>query len=112
MSEIKLSKNFIKSACKLALNEDLYPSGDITSNLLNKNQIKKVKLVSNETGIIGGLEFAKETFKKRIDNLFTLIDTSGDGKITHEEFQLISWKSLRLFRKLAKNISGTCPEKL
>ena len=63
MSEIKLSKNFIKSACKLALNEDLYPSGDITSNLLNKNQIKKVKLVSNETGIIGGLEFAKETFK-------------------------------------------------
>ena len=41
MSKIQLSKNFIKSSCKLALNEDLYPSGDITSELVNKN-IKKV----------------------------------------------------------------------
>ena len=58
MSKIKLSKNFIKSACKLALNEDLFPSGDITSNLLKNNQIKKIKMISNEKGIIGGLEFA------------------------------------------------------
>ena len=63
MSKIKLSKNFIKSACKLALNEDLFPSGDITSNLLKNNQIKKMKMISNEKGIIGGLKFAKETFK-------------------------------------------------
>ena len=62
MSQIKLSENFIKSNVKLALNEDLYPSGDITSNLLNNNSILKVKLTSNETGIIGGLEFAKQTF--------------------------------------------------
>ena len=63
MSKIILSKNFIKNVCKLALNEDLYPSGDITSNLLNNNIIKKVKLISNQKGIIGGLEFAKQTFK-------------------------------------------------
>ncbi len=63
MSEIKLSKNFIRSACKLALNEDLFPSGDITSNLLKNNQKKKIKMISNEKGIIGGLKFAKETFK-------------------------------------------------
>ena len=63
MSKIKLSKNFIKSACKLALNEDLFPSGDITSNLLKNNQIKKIKMISNEKGIIGGLEFAEKTFK-------------------------------------------------
>jgi len=61
--KIKLSKNFIINVCKLALNEDLYPSGDVTSNLLKNNTKKKVKLLSNQTGIIGGLEFAKQTFK-------------------------------------------------
>ena len=62
MPKIQLSKNFIRSTCKLALNEDLYPSGDITTNLLNNNSISKVNLISNEQGIIGGLEFAKQTF--------------------------------------------------
>ena len=62
MPKIQLSKNFIRSTCKLALNEDLYPSGDITTSLLNNNSISKVKLISNEKGIIGGLEFAKQTF--------------------------------------------------
>lgn len=62
MSKIILSKNFIKGVCKLALNEDLYPSGDISSNLLKDNIKKKVKLISNQTGIIGGLEFSKQTF--------------------------------------------------
>ncbi len=62
MSKIQLSKNFIRSICKLALNEDLYPSGDITTNLLNNSSISKVKIISNEVGIIGGLEFAKQTF--------------------------------------------------
>ena len=63
MPKIKLSKNFIKNVCKLALNEDLYPSGDITSNLLRNNNKKKAKLVSNQLGIIGGLEFVKQTFR-------------------------------------------------
>ena len=63
MSKIFLSNNFIKKTCKLALNEDLYPSGDITSNLLKNNVNKKVKIISNQKGIIGGLEFAKQTFK-------------------------------------------------
>ena len=63
MSKIQLSKNFIRKVCKLALNEDLYPSGDVTSNLLKNNTTKKVRLLSNQPGIIGGLEFAKQTFK-------------------------------------------------
>ena len=63
MSKIILSKNFIRGVCKLALNEDLYPSGDITSSLLNDNIKKKLKLITNQNGIIGGLEFAKQTFK-------------------------------------------------
>ena len=62
MSKIQLSKNFIRNICKLALNEDLYPSGDITSNLLKSNT-KKVKLISNQSSVIGGIEFAKQTFK-------------------------------------------------
>ena len=62
MSKINLSKNFIKNVVKLSLNEDLYPSGDITSELIRKNTKKKVRLISNENGIIGGLEFAKQTF--------------------------------------------------
>ena len=37
MSQIKLSENFIKSNVKLALNEDLYPSGDITSDLIEND---------------------------------------------------------------------------
>ncbi len=67
MSKIILSKIFIRNVCKLALNEDLYPSGDITSSLLNDNIKKKLKLITNQNGVIGGLEFAKQTFKL-IDN--------------------------------------------
>ena len=62
MSKIKLSKEFIKSTVKLALNEDLYPSGDITSSLINNNKIITVKLISNQSAIVGGLLFAKQTF--------------------------------------------------
>ena len=63
MPKIVLSNNFIRNVCKLALNEDLYPSGDVTSNLIKKNIKKKTKLVSNQNGIIAGLNFAIQTFK-------------------------------------------------
>ena len=62
MSQIKLSENFIKNTVKLALNEDLYPSGDITSSLIRNNKIIRAKLIVNEDAIIGGLSFAKNTF--------------------------------------------------
>ena len=62
MSKIQLSKNFIRSSSKLALNEDLFPSGDITSDLISNNQIKKLKLISNQKCIVGGIDFFKETF--------------------------------------------------
>jgi len=63
VSKIKLSKFYIKNIVKLALNEDLYPSGDITSNLVKNNKKTKMKLISNQRATIGGLEFAKQTFK-------------------------------------------------
>ena len=63
MSKIKLSNNFIKNTVKLALKEDLYPSGDITSSLLKNNKNIKIKLISNQKAVIGGLQFAKQAFK-------------------------------------------------
>ena len=78
MSKIILSKNFIKGVCRLALNEDLYPSGDITSSLLKNNINKKIKLISNQKGIIGGLEFAKQTFKL-IDKNIKFVPKKKEG---------------------------------
>ena len=78
MSKIKLSKEFIKSAVKLALNEDLYPSGDITSNLINNDKVLTVKLISNQSAIVGGLLFAKEAFSL-IDNKIKFIVKKKDG---------------------------------
>ena len=63
MAQIKLSNYYIRNTVKLALNEDLYPSGDITSNLVKNIKIVKVKLIANQKSVIGGLEFAKQTFK-------------------------------------------------
>ena len=63
MSQIRINKNFINNVVKVALNEDLYPSGDITSSLIENSKIIKLKLNSNQNGIVCGLEFAKQTFK-------------------------------------------------
>ena len=63
MSQIKLSNYYINNTVKLALNEDLYPFGDITSNLIKNTKIIKVKLITNQKAVIGGLKFAKQTFK-------------------------------------------------
>ena len=82
MPKIQLSKKFIRSTCKLALNEDLYPSGDITTNLLNNNLISKVKLISNEKGIIGGLEFAKQTFNLLDKNIKFQIKKKEGSKVS------------------------------
>ncbi len=78
MSQIKLSKEFIKSTVKLALNEDLYPSGDITSSLIDNNKDVAIKLISNQTAIVGGLLFVKQTFAL-IDNKIKFIIKKKDG---------------------------------
>ena len=78
MSKIKLSKEFIKSTVKLALNEDLYPSGDITSALINNDKIVTVKLISNQNAVVAGLSFAKQTFLL-IDNKIKFIIKKKDG---------------------------------
>ena len=83
MSKIKLSENFIKSTVKLALNEDLYPSGDITSNLIKNNKVIKIKLISNQNAIVGGLLFAKSAFTL-VDKKIRFIIKKKDGSRVKE----------------------------
>ena len=78
MAKIKLSKDFIRNTVKRALNEDLYPSGDITSSLVKNNKIIKVKLLSNEKAIVGGLLFAKQAFNL-VDNKIKFKIKKKDG---------------------------------
>ena len=78
MSKIKLSETFIKDRVKLALTEDLYPYGDITSNLLKKSRIIEAKLVSNQKAIVAGLLFAKHSFNQ-VDKKIKFILKKRDG---------------------------------
>lgn len=78
MSQIKLSKNFIKDRVKLALTEDLYPNGDITSNLIKDKKTIVAKLISNQKAIVGGLQFAKYAFYQ-IDKSVQFIAKKNDG---------------------------------
>ena len=80
MSQILLSKNFIKDRVKLALTEDLYPNGDITSNLIKDSKTVTAKLLSNQKAIVGGLEFAKHTFNQ-VDKKIKFIIKKKDGTL-------------------------------
>lgn len=60
----KLSQTYIKSLVKEALNEDLKPKGDITTNLVKFNNKKtKAQIIAKQNGVIAGLEFCKVAFK-------------------------------------------------
>ncbi len=97
MSKIKLSEDFIRNSVKLALNEDLFPSGDITSNLVENNKIIKLKLISNEDAVIGGLLFAKHAF--------SLIDKKIKFKIKKKDGSFVKKNSLiALVEGKAQNI--------
>ena len=97
MSNIKLSKDFIRNTVKRALNEDLYPSGDITSDLIKDNKIINIKLLSNQNAIIGGLLFAKNAFDL-IDKKIKFIVKKKDGS------QVKKGTLIATIRGKAKNI--------
>ena len=80
MSITSLNNNFIISVVKLALNEDLYPSGDITSALIKNKKNISVKLISNQSAIIGGLNFAKQVFRL-IDKKIKFIIKKKEGSV-------------------------------
>ncbi len=97
MSKIKLSKEFIKSTVKLALNEDLYPSGDITSALIDNDKFVTFKLMSNQNAIVGGLLFAKQAFAL-IDNKIKFVIKKKDGSKVKKD------SLVALIKGKAKNI--------
>ena len=80
MSEIKLSENFIIDRVKLALTEDLYPHGDITSSLIKEDKVITAKLISNQKAVVGGLLFVKHTFAQ-VDRKIKFIIQKKDGSL-------------------------------
>ena len=78
MSKIKLSEAFIKDRVKLALTEDLYPYGDITSKLLKDNKIIEAKIISNQKAVVAGLLFAKYSFNQ-IDKKIKFVLKKKEG---------------------------------
>ena len=60
----KLNQKYINSVVKKALDEDLKPRGDITTNLISfKNKKSKAKIIARQNGVIAGLDFCKAAFK-------------------------------------------------
>ena len=60
----KLNQKYINSVVKKALDEDLKPRGDITTNLISlKNKKSKAKIIAKQNGVIAGLDFCKAAFK-------------------------------------------------
>ncbi len=76
----KLNKFYIKSVVEMALEEDLRPRGDITTNLIkSKNKIIKARIIAKQDGIVAGLEFCKAAFKL-IGRETVFIKKVSDGK--------------------------------
>jgi len=76
----KLNQSYIKTVVMKALEEDLRPRGDITTNLINsKNKIIKAKIIAKQDGVIAGLEFCKMAFKL-IGRETVFIKKISDGK--------------------------------
>ena len=61
--------------------EDLKPFGDITTKLIKNNKKIRAKIIANENCVIGGLNFAKETFKYSDKNISFKLKTKDGSKI-------------------------------
>ena len=60
----KLNQKYINTIVKKALDEDVNPCGDITTNLISfKNKKIKAKLIAKQNGVIAGLNICKSAFK-------------------------------------------------
>ena len=60
----KLNHKYINTIVRKALDEDLKPRGDITTNLISlKNRKSKAKIIAKQNGVIAGLDFCKAAFK-------------------------------------------------
>ena len=60
----RLKQKYIHTIVKKALDEDLKPLGDITTNLVSfKNKKAKAQIIAKQNGIIAGLDFCRSAFK-------------------------------------------------
>ena len=105
----KLNQKYIKRIVKKALQEDLSPNGDITSNLLNDDLRIKAKLVCNQSATIGGINFAKSSFKQ-IDNkiIFTNKIKEGSRVAKGKVIAIIKGKAKSIYQaeRVALNFLG------
>jgi nicotinate-nucleotide pyrophosphorylase (carboxylating) len=74
-----LNQKYIRSIVKSAMMEDLSPHGDVTTQLIKSKKKFKAKIISNQKGIIGGLNFAKEAFKY-FNKKINFITKTKDGR--------------------------------
>ena len=104
----KINNKYIKLIVQQALREDLNPSGDITSRNINNKKIT-AKIIAGQNCIIGGLNFAKETFK--VSDKKTIFKTKIiDGKKVKKGKVLASLKgnakSILKAERVALNFIG------
>ena len=72
-------QKYINTIVKEALDEDLKPRGDITTNLISfKNKKATAKIIAKQNGIIAGLDFCKAAFKL-VDKETIFISKVKDG---------------------------------
>ena len=74
----KINNKYIKSIVYQALKEDLEPSGDITTKNINDKKVL-AKIITGQNCVIGGIDFAKETFKI-LDNKIIFKSKIKDGR--------------------------------
>ena len=106
---MNLNQKYINEIVAHALKEDLYPRGDITSNLLNNNLKITAKIICNQNAIIAGIKFAKTAFKL-IDKKTSFKTKTKDGtKIKKGKIvALIKGKAKSIFKaeRVALNFLG------
>jgi nicotinate-nucleotide pyrophosphorylase (carboxylating) len=106
---VRLNQKYINEIVTRALKEDLYPRGDITSNLLNNNLKITAKIICNQNAIIAGIKFAKTAFKL-IDKKTSFKTKTKDGtKIKKGKIiALIIGKAKSIFKaeRVALNFLG------
>ena len=78
----KIDRKYIKKIVKQALKEDLSPSGDITTKL-SRNKKVLSKIIAGQNCIIGGINFAEETFRTS-DKKIIFKKKIKDGKKAHK----------------------------
>ena len=104
----KINKKYIKTIVKLSFQEDLRPSGDITSKIL-KNKKIIAKIIAGQNCIVGGLNFAKEVFKIADNKIIFRPKTKDGRKISRGKvLAILKGNALSILRseRIALNFLG------